>query len=181
MFPGITFTVIGEPESLPDARQLAQDDRYQFQWWALSLIYARPYGGDEGSKKGKKGSDKGVDGVITFIDDPSNKPKRILVQVKSGKVSSRDIRDLVGTVEREKAAMGVFLTLEEPSRDMKTEAVAAGYYASPGWGQNYPRIQIVTVGELLQGAKINMPPTHATFKQAQRVKEDEPKQKGLFE
>lgn len=181
MFPDIKFQVIGEPQSISDARQLAQDDRFQFQWWALSLIYARPYGGESGSKKGKKGADKGIDGVITFIDDSSGQPKRVLIQVKSGKVSSRDIRDLVGTVEREKATMGIFLSLEEPTRDMKTEAVSAGYYHSSGWNQDYPRIQILTVEELLRGGKVNMPPSHATFKQAQRVKEDGPVQKGLFE
>ena len=181
MFPGIKFQVIGEPRSLPDARQLAQDDRFQFQWWALSLIYARPFGGDEGSKQGKKGADKGIDGVITFIDDASNKPKRILIQVKSGKVKSGDIRDLVGTLEREKAAMGVFVTLEEPTRDMRTEAISAGSYISPGWNQSYPRVQILTIGELLKGEKVNMPPAHATFKKAERVKDEGPQQKGLFD
>jgi site-specific DNA-methyltransferase (adenine-specific) len=77
------YAVIGEPEDLPAAQQLAQDDRYQFQWWALSLIKARPLG-DTGGKQGKKGSDKGVDGVITFIDEANGKVKRVLVQVKSG-------------------------------------------------------------------------------------------------
>lgn len=181
MFPEIKFQVIGEPQSLSDARQLAQDDRFQFQWWALSLIYARPYGGESGSKKGKKGADKGIDGVMTFIDDSSGQPKRILVQVKSGKVSSRDIRDLGGTLQRENAAMGIFLTLEEPTRDMKTEAVSAGYYHSPGWHQDYPRLQIITIEELLRGTRVNMPPSHATFKQAQRVKDDGAIQKGLFD
>lgn len=181
MFPGITFQVIGEPTSLQDARQLAQDDRFQFQWWALSLIYARPFGGDEGSKQGKKGADKGIDGVITFIDDATSKPKRILIQVKSGKVKSGDIRDLVGTLDREKAAMGVFLTLEEPTSAMLTEAITAGSYNSPGWNQNYPRVQILTVGDLLKGAKVNMPPAHATFKKAERVKEEGGQQKGLFD
>jgi DNA modification methylase len=171
MFPDISFEVIGEPEDLGAAYQLAQDDRYQFQWWALSLIKARPLGGQSGSKQGKKGSDKGIDGVINFIDDNTGKPKRILVQVKSGKVSSRDIRDLVGTVQREEAQMGIFLTLEEPSRDMVTEAVSAGFYDSPGWGQKYPKMQIVTVAQLLRGEGIKAPPTYGTFKQAQRVKD----------
>ena len=94
MFPGLKFQVIGEPEDLGAARQLAGDDRYQFQWWALSLIRAKPLGGQEGSKAGKKGSDKGVDGVITFIDDNTGKPKRALVQVKSGHVNAGDVRDL---------------------------------------------------------------------------------------
>ena len=94
MFPGLKFEVIGEPEDLGAARQLAEDDRYQFQWWALSLVRAKPLGGQEGSKAGKKGSDKGVDGVITFIDDNTGKPKRVLVQVKSGHVNAGDVRDL---------------------------------------------------------------------------------------
>src|SRR5205814_1992721 len=114
MFPGIAFDVLGEPEDIGAARQLANDDRYQFQWWALSLIKARPHGGENGSKQSKKGSDKGIDGVINFVDDTTGKPKRAIVQVKSGKVSSRDIRDLVGTIQREGAQIGIFLTLEEP-------------------------------------------------------------------
>jgi len=170
MFPGIELEVRGEPEDVGSARHLAHDDRYQFQWWALSLVRAKPLGSKAGGKTGKKGSDKGIDGVINFIDDRGGKPKRILVQVKSGKVKSGDIRDLRGTVEREEAAMGVFITLEEPSRDMWTEAVSAGYYHSPGWGQDYPRIQILTVEELLHGAEIKMPPQYGTFKEAQRVR-----------
>jgi site-specific DNA-methyltransferase (adenine-specific) len=170
-FPGITFKVIGEPEDIGAARQLASDDRYQFQWWALSLVRARPLGGD-GGREGKKGSDKGIDGVINFIDDASGKPKRVLVQVKSGKVSSRDIRDLVGTVQREQAAIGVFVTLEAPTRDMQTEAASAGFYHSPGWGQNYPTVQILTIKALLHGVAVQMPRPHGTFKQAQRVRQE---------
>jgi site-specific DNA-methyltransferase (adenine-specific) len=170
-FPGITFKVVGEPEDLGAARQLASDDRYQFQWWALSLVRARPLGGQEGSKQGKKGSDKGIDGVITFLDDASGKAKRALVQVKSGKVKSGDIRDLVGTVQREQAQLGVFLTLDEPSRDMLTEAASAGVYRSPGWGRDYPKVQILTIAELLRGAEIKMPPAHGTFKQARPVQQ----------
>lgn len=171
MFPEIQFKVVGEPLDYSAAKQLAQDDRYQFQWWALSLVKAKPLGGQEGSKTGKKGSDKGIDGVIAFIDDSTGKPKRVLIQVKSGHVKSGDIRDLVGTVEREKAAIGVFITLEIPTRDMNTEAVSAGYYHSPGWNTDFPRIQILTIVDLLRGTKIQMPPQYGTFKQAQRVQQ----------
>lgn len=175
------YEVIGEPGELGAAQQLAHDDRYQFQWWALSLVKARPLGGEAGSKQGKKGSDKGIDGVITFIDEASAKPKRILVQVKSGKVKSGDIRDLRGTVEREGAAMGIFITLEEPSRDMKTEAVAAGFYRSVGWGKDFPKIQILTIDDLLKGTEAKMPPASITFKQAERAQEaPKEKQERLF-
>jgi site-specific DNA-methyltransferase (adenine-specific) len=174
MFPGIEFDVRGEPEDLGAAKQLARDDRYQFQWWALSLIKAKPLGAKSGGKTGKKGSDKGIDGFVNFVDDASGKPKRVLVQVKSGHVKSGDIRDLVGTVQRENAAIGVFVTLEEPTKPMKQEAWEAGFYHSPGWGQDFPRIQILTIAELLRGAGIKMPPQHGTFKEAQRVRTQEP-------
>jgi len=170
-FPGIEFNVIGEPEDIGSARQLASEDRYQFQWWALSLIKARPIGGQAGSKSGKKGSDKGIDGLITFIDEADGKPRQILVQVKSGGVKSGDIRDLVGTIQREKSAMGVFITLERSTKEMQREAISAGPYHSTGWNQDYPKIQILTIEQLLSGAKVQMPPTGMTFKQAQKVEQ----------
>jgi site-specific DNA-methyltransferase (adenine-specific) len=182
MFPGIKFKVVGEPKDIGAARQLATEDRYQFQWWALSLIRARPLGGQEGSREGKKGSDKGIDGVIAFIDDNTGKAKRVLVQVKSGHVNSSHIRDLKGTLQREKAAIGVFITLEPPTRDMTKEAVSTGFYHSPGWNRDYPCIQILTIDELLRGVGVKMPPQFGTFKQAQKVQlpgADQP-ELGLF-
>jgi len=170
MFPGIKFKVVGEPEDLGAAQQLASDDRYQFQWWALSLIRAKPLGGQEGSKAGKKGSDKGIDGVITFVEATTGKPQRVLIQVKSGHVKSGDIRDLAGTLQREAAALGVFITLEPPSKDMVTEAATAGFYTSP-WG-THPRLQILTVQDLLNGKRVDMPPltqVEQTFKKAPKV------------
>src|SRR5258708_2431483 len=171
MFSGKKFKVVGEPKDIGAGRQLASEDRYQFQWWALSLIRARPLGGQEGSREGKKGSDKGIDGVIAFIDDNTGKAKRVLVQVKSGHVNSSHIRDLVGTIQREQAAIGVFISLEPPSKDMITEALKAGFYHSPGWNKDYPRIQILTIEELLHSAEVKMPPQFGTFKQAQRVQQ----------
>jgi site-specific DNA-methyltransferase (adenine-specific) len=170
MFPGIQYQIEGEPEDLPAAHKLAQDDRYQFQFWACSLVRAKPLGGQLGSRTGKKGSDRGIDGIIDFVDDASGQPKQIIVQVKSGHVKSGDIRDLAGTMQREKAAMGVFLTLEEPTREMRTEAVSAGFYTSP-WGK-HPRMQIYTIAELLGGIKrVDMPPQNTTFKRAERAEQ----------
>jgi site-specific DNA-methyltransferase (adenine-specific) len=145
---------------------LAQDDRYQFQWWALSLVRAQPVGATGGSPQGKKGSDKGIDGVIRFLDDSTGKPKRAIVQVKSGKVKAGDVRDLRGVVEREQAAMGVFITLEPASKDMLAEAAGAGFYHSPGWNRTYPRLQVLTIADLFNGQEVKMPMTATTFKQA---------------
>jgi DNA modification methylase len=185
------YDVKGEPEDLPSAQQLAHDDRYQFQWWALSLVKARPLGGERpaerpagsprpGRSEGKKGADRGIDGVINFIDDASGKAKRVLVQVKSGKVKSGDVRDLHGTMEREEAAIGVFITLETPTRDMQTEAASAGFYHSPGWDKDYPKLQILSIADLLTGKTVNMPNTSITFKQARKVKDGEAEQPGLL-
>jgi len=163
-FPGIQFEVIGEPADLASAKVLARQDRYQFQWWALGLIKARPLG------EKKKGADKGIDGVIQFIDDPSGKGKRAVVQVKSGHVGVNAIRELKAVAAHD--ALGIFITLEPPTGPMQTEAVGAGFYHSPGWSKDYPKIQILTVEELLHGKAVNMPPqtqTSVTFAKAPRV------------
>ena len=174
------YDVWGEPQDVSSARQLGQDNRYQFQWWALSLVKAKPLGGTVGDKTGKKGSDKGVDGVVNFLDDNTGKLKRVLVQVKSGKVKSGDLRDLAGTVQREKAEIGLLLTLEAPTRAMRTEAAAAGFYVSKAFGKKYPRLQILTIEELLDGAFVDMPRGVVTFKEAPKVKPDPSEQRGLF-
>jgi site-specific DNA-methyltransferase (adenine-specific) len=162
------YALIGEPSALSDARHLAKQDRYQFQWWALGLLPARPFGGQADSKHGKKGADKGIDGIMTFRDSKES-DRRIIVQVKSGKVKSGDIRDLHGTVEREKnAVMGVFITLETPSQNMQVEAMECGYYHSTGFNRDYPKIQIMTIEQLLEDKKIIFPGTDTTLKQAQR-------------
>jgi site-specific DNA-methyltransferase (adenine-specific) len=181
----VDYRVIGEPEDIAGARYLAETDsregRFEFQFWAASLVHAQPPGGTEGSRQGRKGKDRGIDGVITFLDG-IDQYKRIIVQVKSGKVSSRDIRDLVGTIDREGAVIGVFITLEPPTKDMVTEALSAGVYQSLGWQNEYPRIQILTIEELLEGAEVQMPPQYGTFKRAGRItKPPEAGQLGLFD
>ncbi len=178
-FPEAEFAVVGEPESVKAAEYLAKQDRFQFEWWALSLVRARPGKATTGSKKGKKGADKGIDGVINFIDGANRKRQRVLVQVKSGKVSSRDIRDLVGTVEREKAAIGVFITLKPPSKPMKKEAASAGFYKSALWAGDFPKIQILTIEELLAGASIAMPSALRSFKKAERIDKNPAGQNGF--
>ncbi len=174
---GEDYSVIGEPTTEGAARALATDSanegRYQFEWWALSLVGAKPVGGQAGSRKGKKGADKGIDGIINFFE-PSEKgkpkAKKVIVQVKSGKVKSGDIRDLKGALEREKAAIGVFITLELPTQDMLKEALAAGNYESDFWDKRYRKLQILSIRDLLDGDGVDMPPQHGTFKQAARVK-----------
>ena len=173
--PGKDYEVVGEPVDVGSARALAEQDRYQFQFWAMSLLEAFP------REQFKRGADRGIDGLVYFIDGPRRTTNKAVVQVKSGKVSSPHIRDLKGTVEREKAAMGLFITLEEPTRDMRTEAVSAGFYRSDVWQTDYPKIQIRTVGELLQGRGFEVPPHPSMYQAAQRVQRTEGRQAGLDE
>ncbi|HEY93162.1 MAG TPA: site-specific DNA-methyltransferase [Dehalococcoidia bacterium] len=167
-FPGIEFEVIGEPVDSAGAKALAHQDRYQFQWWALSLIEARPLG------EKKKGDDKGIDGVITFSEERPTRAKRAVVQVKSGHVHVKDIRELKDIASH--SAMGVFITLEPPTREMQTEAVSAGYYNSPLWERDYPKIQILTIEELLAGKTVEMPPANLPFPKAQKIPQKEGEQ-----
>lgn len=142
------YVVMGEPTTADDAEQLAKDDPYQFQWWALGLIGARP-------SEGKKGADKGIDGRLFFFDEGGSKPKQAIVSVKAGKLHATYVRDLVGVIQREQAELGVLISFHEPTQPMRTEAASAGFYQSP-WG-NHPKIQLVTVGQLLAGHKLDMP------------------------
>jgi len=159
------FHVVGEPTSVPDAAALAASDPYQFQWWALGLVGARPV-------EQKKGSDKGLDGRIIFQGDKRGSFESVILSVKAGKTGSAHVRDLKGVLEREKAAIGVLISMQEPPGPMKTEAVKAGFYESALWGKKYPKVQLLTVAELLDGKKIEMPPikqVSVTFKTAPKA------------
>jgi site-specific DNA-methyltransferase (adenine-specific) len=156
------YRIIGEPVDLASAVELMKTDPtgYQFQWWSLSLIDARPASQSTTSPQGKKGADKGVDGWLTFKESDSLDLKRVVVQVKGGHVGAQTVRDLIGTVESSKSAMGILITLHEPTEQMKQAAMEAEYYESPTWGHKYPKIQIITIPELLKGSKPILPHTH---------------------
>ena len=162
--PGQDYDVVGEPQDVGSARALWEQDPYQFQYWAVSLLEAQPQG------EQKRGADRGVDGVLYFLDGPRRTSQKVVVQVKGGRVSSPQIRDLKGVVEREKAAFGLFISLEEPTRDMRTEAASGGFYHSDLWVRDYPKIQIRTVGEMLNGKGFELPQMNSAYQRAQRVR-----------
>lgn len=157
----VKYEVIGEPVSLPDAEDLAKNDPYQFQWWALGLVGARPV-------EQKKGADKGIDGRLYFHDEPKA-TKQIIFSVKAGHTSVAHVRDLRGVIEREEAAIGGLITLEKPSQAMRSEAASAGFYQAP-WGKKYARIQILTIADLLSGKSVEYPRENVTFKKAPKAK-----------
>jgi hypothetical protein len=171
----VAFEVVGEPTSVPDAAALAESDPYQFQWWSLGLVGARPV-------EGKKGADKGIDGKIVFQGEYPGEFQSVIISVKAGHVTVNQVRDLRGVLDREKAAIGVLISMEDPTGPMKTEAVTAGFFASPTWGQ-FPKIQLLTVADLLGGKKIEMPPIKqvgATFKKAPKAQKKGPEQQELI-
>ena len=153
------------------ARALAEQDRFQFEFWAMSLLEAFPR-----EQSNKKGADRGIDGVVYFIDGPKRDMHKAIVQVKSGHVQSSQIRDLNWTVEREKAAMGLFITLEPPTQPMTTEAISAGLYHSDLWQRDYPKIQIRTVEDLLAGNGFQMPAHQPMYQPARRIARPEGEQ-----
>lgn len=160
------------PKDFDSARDLAERDKYQFQWWACSLVNAQPYRGK------RKGADSGIDGLIFFQDD-RDLPKKIIVSVKGGEgVSVPMIRDLGHVIEREKAVMGLFVTLAEPTGPMKKEAVKTGYYQSVTAGSSFPKIQILTIEGLLNGTERPVYPDLAlgglTFRKATREVKEQP-------
>lgn len=145
-FPGTKFEVEGVPKDIGGATDLAFRDKYQFQWWACSLVNAQPFKGK------KKGADGGIDGLIYFQDDLAAH-KKVIVSVKGGSnISVSMIRDLAAVVAREKASIGLFVTLVAPTRPMTSEANKAGYYESPT-GKSFPKLQILTVEGLLHGTE----------------------------
>ena len=165
-----SYQIVGEPTSLPDAATLATEDPYQFQWWALGLVGARPV-------EGKKGADKGIDGRIYFHDEAAGgKTKQVIFSVKAGHTGPDHVRVLRAVMLRENADIGALITMQTPTKDMRAEAAGAGFYE--GWGgKKYPKLQILTVEELLAGKGVDMPPldqVSATFKKAPKAEREVP-------
>ncbi len=170
------YEIVGQPTDTGSAGALAEHDRYQFEWWALGLVDARP------ANDRRRGADAGVDGYINFFDDNSGRPKRIIAQVKSGHVNRGMIATLKGDMEREQATLGVFITLQPPTEPMRQEALSAGIYTPEHFPDHqYPRLQILTIDQLLAGDAVAYPRggTPATFRQAPRRRRSQGQQSAL--
>jgi site-specific DNA-methyltransferase (adenine-specific) len=176
---GIEAHIIGAPTEVAGAKLLAEqglEGRYQFEHWALTLVDAHPAGGGEK----KKGADSGIDGKITFTD-VGGKLQTVIVSVKSGAVNRGMVSDLVGVMHREGAAMALFVTLEEPTGPMTSEAAGAGEFYSELSKKSYPRVQIISIRELLDGRKPQIPLlVMPTYQHAEKVEQESPGQEKLF-
>jgi len=164
-----TYQVVGEPTDVAGAQQLADENKYQFQYWALGLCGARPI------EAIKKGADRGIDGRLYFHEAHSPESKQIIFSVKGGhNISVSEVRDLIGVLQREKAEIGVYISFEEPTKPMQKEAAEAGFYTSAD-GSKYPRLQLLTIKGLLEGTQHLQRPLHVrdvTFKKAPRSRAD---------
>jgi site-specific DNA-methyltransferase (adenine-specific) len=171
-FPQCEFEVQGVPKDAGGARELAAQDKHQFQLWALSMIEAQPF------KGGRKGADGGVDGYLYFKPDGKVTEKAVVIVKGGDHVDVKMIRDLIATVDREREKLGVFLTLAKPTKPMIAEAAAAGFYESPMHGK-FSKIQILTIDDIFENHRPEMPfRDSSVFKQAKR-EEGKTKQLGL--
>jgi site-specific DNA-methyltransferase (adenine-specific) len=165
--------VVGRPQDLQSALDLAARDKHQFELWALSVVEAQPW------KGGRKGADGGIDGIIYFKPD-GKKTERAIVEVKGGGIGVKDIGRLAQVIERERAPFGVFITAQPPTRAMERDAAAVGLWENPTTGRTYPRLQILTLAELFMGRRPNIPLVDVTSAGKQAKREDTSKQEKLL-
>jgi hypothetical protein len=151
--------VVGELKDVGSARALWEQDPFQFQFWAVTLLEAQP------QSEQKRGADRGIDGVLCFIDGPRRTPQKVVVQVKGGRVSSPQIRDLKGVVEREKAALGLFISLEEPTREMQTEAASGGFSTLTSGAGTSPRYSFALCGNSWKASPLTFRPASPCTRQ----------------
>ncbi len=169
-FPDVKFDVIGEPESLEAAKELASMNKFQFEAWAVSLIGGQPY-------KSKGGGDRGVDGLLYFMDF-DGEFHRIIIQVKGGGYHLKDVKELKSTIDAEDAPLGVLIVIKQPTQGMLSYAASLGTWQMPGSLRKYPVLQIFTIEDYFNDIRPDLPDTSMTLKKANReIRESEKPQK----
>jgi hypothetical protein len=162
-----SYKVHGIPHDLDGARALFAANHFDFERWAVSLV--------DGQPNQKQVGDRGVDGVIRFPTDNKSGTGRALVSVKGGAQNPGYVRDLQGTVEQERADLGVYVCLQEPTKGLRDVANGSGSYTHPVDGRTFPKVQILTIAQLLAGARPNMPTPFLPYVQARRLIDDAPR------
>ena len=158
-----SYSVVGIPRDLPGAQALFDQSPFEFERWAVTLA--------EGTPNQKQVGDRGIDGVIQFLNDAKGKAQvgRVLVSVKGGNsINPAMVRDLVGTVQSQKAEMGLLITMVPPTLGMVEAANHSGSYSWPVNGQSFPSVQIITVPQLLNFQRPKMPPPRQPYISAVR-------------
>ncbi|MFJ9734633.1 DNA methyltransferase [Streptomyces sp. NPDC101171] len=154
------YDILGIPFDVDGAQKLFQQSAFEFERWCVMLV--------DGQPNEKQVGDKGIDGVIRIPVDRRGTSERVLVSVKGGATGPSHVRELIGTVESNKAAMGVFITLRDPTPAMREAANHSGIYTYPVNGQKYPKVQVISVAELLSGVRPNVPTSLLPYYQARR-------------
>lgn len=136
------FEIDGIPKDLQGAYALKNKDPFRFQEWAVVRL--------GGVVSSRRSGDEGVDGKIYFYKNVKSKNSvsygEVVIQVKGGKVGVKDVRELIGTIKGQRADFGILVSFDKPTQQMKKTAIGAGLYAD-----NMPRIQFVTVREIIDG------------------------------
>lgn len=151
------FEVRGVPEDEPSAIRLWNENPFAFQdWWLTEFeVFS--------TTEGTKGADKGIDGIGQYLIG-ENETIRVAFQVKGGKVQSKDIDALIGVLSKHKCDLGIFLTIEPPTKPMLETATQQGLVEYPGF--QFPKIQILTLKEYFANKRPKLPATNVTFKAA---------------
>lgn len=161
-----TYRVVGEPADVESAAQLAADDPWQFQAWALSLVEARQ------ATSAKRGGDEGIDGRLIFAEDDKGGFGSVILSVKAGNLVPAYVDQLIGVVESNKGQIGALISMNKPTQGMYQRAAKAGLYESAHWGK-FPKIQLLTVEGLQSGKeRLDYPRTagsNLTFQRAKRA------------
>lgn len=161
-FPDAKFAVVGEPRSVEDAKTLFEASAFQFESWAVSLLGGQPY-------KSKGGGDSGIDGLLYF-KDYEGKFHRIIIEVKGGGYHPKEVRALKAVIDREEAPMGILIALNSPTKGMISEAAALGKWKMPGSKRDYPILQLITISDIFNGKRPDLPDTSETLKKSKREK-----------
>ena len=163
-YPGIKYSETGSPKGAAGAKALFDQSPKNFEMWAVKLAGGRP--------NPKGGGDKGTDGTIRFYIDGTT-AGRVTISVKGGDtLNPAMVRDLIGTVDKDKTDLGILITRVEPTRGMRETAAEAGTYTWPPTGATHPKVQILTVEQVMSGVRPDMPPEHGTLAKAPVVKEE---------
>lgn len=168
--------VKGMPKDIASARELANSPkgRFSFQDWIIEVML-------DGVCNPKKTGDGGYDGYITF-QKPNKEKGIVLIEVKSGKVNVKNMREFIQVVAKQEADIGVFVCFEETiTKEMLRESKLQGYFMNDHFPGSYPKLQIISVEQLLNGEEIKMPNIAlTTFKPSLNGKVKEPETGYLF-
>lgn len=155
-----TYDILGIPRDMTGAEALFGRSPFEFERWCVMLL--------DGQPNEKQVGDKGIDGVIRFPLDAKGTSERVLVSVKGGATNPGHVRDLVGTVESQHAGMGIFICMRPPTAGMIDAANHSGTYRHPANGQIFPKVQILSVEQLLAGQRPKMPMALLPYFQARK-------------